>query len=124
MLLGGRKDYALLGLRFDLAERDRFARARPGIGALEAVDADDLQPFVLEVRIDRARRRRAFADALDHAPFGERALRHQRARQVREPAPRLLGPRVGALGLVENGRPSCMTRDVPYVSNQVTPEPT
>src|SRR3546814_15330691 len=56
--------------------------------------ADDLQPFVLGVRIDRARRRRAFADDLDHAPFGERELRHQRARQVRDPAPRILGPRV------------------------------
>src|SRR3546814_5245891 len=55
----GRKDDARRGLRFDLADLDIFARARPGIGALEAVDADDLQPFVLGVRIDRARRRRA-----------------------------------------------------------------
>src|SRR3546814_8935602 len=59
ILLRGRKDDARRGLRFDLADLDIFARARPGIGALEAVDADDLQPFVLGVRIDRARRRRA-----------------------------------------------------------------
>src|SRR3546814_15718180 len=76
----GRKDDARRGLRFDLADLDIFARARPGIGALEAVDADDLQPFVLGVRIDRARRRRAFADELDHATYGDRELRAEERR--------------------------------------------
>src|SRR3546814_15455550 len=86
ILLRGRKDDARRGLRFDLADIDIFARARPGIGALEAVDADDLQPFVLGVRIERARRRRAFADDLEPAPIGARELAHRPSRPGRDPA--------------------------------------
>src|SRR3546814_18083689 len=75
ILLRGRKDDARRGLRFDLADLDIFARSRPGIGALEAVDADDLQPSVLGVLRARARRRPAFADGLDHSPFGRSEAR-------------------------------------------------
>src|SRR4028118_848832 len=53
ILLGGREDDALGRLRLDLAEGDEIARADLGIGALEAVEADDVQHLVLRIGADR-----------------------------------------------------------------------
>src|SRR3546814_11912375 len=61
ILLRGRKDDARRGLRFDLADLDIFARARPVLGALEAVDAADRKSVVsgksVSVRVDLGSRR-------------------------------------------------------------------
>ena len=79
-------------LGFGLAHLDEVARADLGIGALEAVEADDLEPLVLGIGADRARRRRALADELDDVALGEAELGHQRARQAGDAAAAVLGP--------------------------------
>ena len=66
-------------------------------GALEAVDADDLQPFVLAIRRDRARRRGRLADDLDHVALADAERRHERARHVRKPAPAVFWTGIGDL---------------------------
>ena len=70
ILLRGREHDALRGLGFGLADRDEVARADVGIGALQAVEADDVEPLVLGIRRDGAGRGRALADDLDHVAFG------------------------------------------------------
>src|SRR5690242_7893479 len=62
--LGGR-----LGL--SLADLDIVARADAGIGALEAVEADNVDILDLAVRPDRTRGGRTLANDLDHITFGE-----------------------------------------------------
>ena len=64
-----REDDARRGLRFGLAHLDEIARADAGIGALQAVEADDVDPLVLAIGTDRARRGRPLADDLDHVAF-------------------------------------------------------
>ena len=92
ILLRGGEDDPGGGLGFGLADLDEIAGAELRIGALEAVEADDLQPFVLGIGADRARRSGALADQLDHVALGEAHLGHQRARQPGDAAPRILGP--------------------------------
>ena len=88
----GAKTTRCAGFDFRLADLDEVARADLGIGALEAVEADDLEPLVLGIGADRARRRRALADQLDHVAFGEAELGHHRARQPGDAAAAVVGP--------------------------------
>ena len=82
----GREDDAGRRLRFGLAHLDEIARADPGVGALQAVEADDVDAFVLAIGADRARRGRALADDLDDVAFGEAELVHQLVGQPGEAA--------------------------------------
>ena len=84
--LRGREDDARRGLRFGLAHLDEIARADAGIGALQAVEADDVDAFVLAIGADGARRGRALADDLDHVAFVEAKLVHQLVGQTGEAA--------------------------------------
>ena len=68
-------------LRLGLADLDKIARADAGIGALQAVEADDVDAFILAVRPERARRGRALADDLDDVAFLEAELLQQPLRQ-------------------------------------------
>ena len=70
--LGRSKDDARCGLGISLADFDEIARSDPGIGTLEAVEANDVDAFVLAIGPDGARRGRALADDLDHVALGER----------------------------------------------------
>ena len=74
-----------------------IARTDPGIGALQAVEANQVEPFVLGIGIDRAGRRRAFADDLDHVAFAKAHRGHDRTGHVRQAASRILGPGIGDL---------------------------
>ena len=78
--LGRREDDAGRRLGLRLADLDEVARADAGIGALQAVEPDDVDAFVLAVGADRAGRGRALADDLDHVAFVEPELLHQPAR--------------------------------------------
>ena len=91
ILLRRREDDALRGLRFGLADLDEIARADLGIGALQAVEADDLEPLILGIGADRARRRGALAGKLDDVALGEAKLGHHRARQAGDAAAAILG---------------------------------
>jgi hypothetical protein len=71
ILLGRGEDDALRRLRFDLADGDEIARADLGIGALEAVEADDVEALVLGIGTDRARRGGALAGDLDDVALGQ-----------------------------------------------------
>ena len=68
--LGRREHDARRRLGLGLAHLDEIARADAGIGALQAVEADDVDPLVLAIGADRARGGRALADDLDHVAFG------------------------------------------------------
>ena len=98
VLLRGREDDARRGLRFGLAHLDEIARSDAGIGALEPVDAQDVEPLVLGI----GHRPRARASI---------ACRRSRSRRPRRcPAPpsacaayapgrgRILGPRCSPPG--------------------------
>jgi hypothetical protein len=76
---------------------DEVARSDTGIGALQAVEAQHVQPFIFLVGAHHARGRRSFADDLDHVAFGQLEFRHHRQRNARKPASRVLWPRVGDL---------------------------
>ena len=84
--LGRREHHPGRRLGRRLAHLDEIARADPGIGALKAVEADDVDPFVLAVGADRARRGRALADDLDHVALVEAELLHQLVGQAGEAA--------------------------------------
>ena len=86
------EDDALGRPRIGLAKLDEVARADLGIGALQAVEADDLEPLVLGIGADRARRRGALADELDDVALGEAQFGHDRARQPGDAAARIVGP--------------------------------
>jgi hypothetical protein len=47
--LGGRKDHALRGARFDPAHLDMLARADIGIGTLKPVETDQFETFILGI---------------------------------------------------------------------------
>ena len=94
---GGGEHDPRRGLRLGLAHFDEIARSDPGIGALEAVEADDVEPFVVAIGADRARRGRALADDLDHVALGQAHLGHQLDRQARDPAPAVGRGQVGDL---------------------------
>ena len=72
-----REHDASRGLGFGLADLDEIARPDAGIGALEAVEPDDVDALVLAIGADCARGRRSFADDLDHVAFVEAQRVHQ-----------------------------------------------
>ena len=73
------------------------ATMSPAVTALETVEADDVEPLILGIGQDGARRRRALAGKLDHVAFRKAQCVHDRARQPGEPAPAVVGPHVGDL---------------------------
>ena len=97
--LGRREHDAGRRLRLRLADLDEIARADPGVGALQAVEADDVDALVLAVGADRPRRGRALADDLDHVAFGEAQLVHQPVGKPGEAAPAVGGRKAGDLHL-------------------------
>ena len=113
IILGGSKDDLRRGLRLGLAHLDEIARADPGIGALEAVEADDVEPFVVAIRADRARRGGALADDLDHVALGKAHFGHQLDRQARDAAAAVGGRQIGNLDPasqcfgIRHSNPSC-----------------
>ncbi len=92
ILLRRREDDALGRLRFGLAHLDEVARRDVGIGALEAVEADDLQPLVLGIGADGSGRGGALADQLDDVALGEPHCRHRRSGQAGDASAAVLGP--------------------------------
>jgi hypothetical protein len=92
ILLRRGKHDLLRRFRFGLADGDELARSDSGIGALKAVEADDVEPLILWIRPDRARRSRPLARDLDHVAFGKRKGRHRLTRQPGEAAATILGP--------------------------------
>ena len=84
-LRGGEHD-ARRWLGFGLADLDEIARADAGIGALQAVEADDVDTLVFAIGADRAGGGGALADDLDHVAFVEAELVHQAVGQAGEAA--------------------------------------
>ena len=73
-------------LGLGLLDFDEIARADPGIGALQAVEADDVEPLVVAIGADGAGRGRALADDLDDVALGQAQLLHQLDGQPGDPA--------------------------------------
>ena len=92
------------GLRFGLADLDEIARADAGIGALQAVETDDVDVLVLAVRADRARGGRALADDLDHVALGKAELVHQLVGKAGEAAAAVRGRQARNLDLARLSR--------------------
>ena len=84
--LGRCEDDARCRFGLRLADLDEIARADARIGALQAVEADDVDPLVLAIGADRAGGGRALADDLDHVAFVEAQLVHQPVGQAGEAA--------------------------------------
>jgi hypothetical protein len=63
--LGGSEHDSRCGANFGPFDLDIIATADPGIDALEAIEAEDVEPFVLRIRADDQSRRVAFADDFD-----------------------------------------------------------
>jgi len=61
------------------------------VGALEAVEADDVDPLVLAIGANSARGGRTLADDLDHVAFRERKLVHQLVGQASKAAAAVCG---------------------------------
>jgi hypothetical protein len=97
ILLRRGEDDPLGGLGFGLADLDEIARADLGIGALQAVEADDLQPLVLRIGADRPGRRGPLPGQLDDVALAEAQLGHQSARQPGDAAAAVLGTHGGDL---------------------------
>ncbi len=91
ILLRRREDDARRGLRFDLAHLDEVTRADAGIGALQTVDAQHLDPPRPRYTAHRPRRRRLFADDLDHVAFADAERRHQLRGRCARPRPESSG---------------------------------
>src|SRR4029079_17932038 len=87
ILLRRREDHARRRLGRRLAHLDIIGRADAGIGALQAVEADDVDALVLAVRADRARGRGPPAGDLDHIALGQPESVHQRIGKPCETAP-------------------------------------
>ena len=87
----GAKTTRCAGLGFRLADGDEVAGADLGIGALETVEADDVEPLILGIGTDGAGRRGALAGDLDDVALGERELLHHPAGEAREAAAAILG---------------------------------
>src|SRR5206468_6852517 len=73
-------------LRLRFAYLDIIAGADPSVGALQPVEADDVDAFVFAVGPNRAGRRRALADNLDDVPFSKAEVVHELVRQAGEAA--------------------------------------
>ena len=99
ILLGRRERDFLCGFRFRLAQRYQIAGADTGIGALQAVEADDLYPLILGIRADGDARGGAFADNLDDIALCQTKAGQQLARNADDAASGLFGPDIGHLHL-------------------------
>ena len=99
ILLCGREHHALRSLRLGTPHLDEFARSSAGVGALQTVEPNDLQPFILGIRVNGAGGRGALSDDLDDIALGQPQRRHQRARQMRQSAAAVFGAGVGDLDL-------------------------
>ena len=73
---------------------DKVARTDAGIGALQAIQPDDVEPGIFAIGPDRARRSRALADDFDHVAFGNAQLLHQLEGQARDAASAVRGRQV------------------------------
>ena len=97
------------GFEFGLAHFDEIARADAGIGALEAVEANDVDALVFAIGADGARGGRALADDLDHVAFVEAQLVHQLVGQAGEAAAAVGGRQARDLHLARGSRDrSCL----------------
>ena len=99
ILLRRREDDTGRRLRFGAMHLDIVARADAGIGALQTVDANDLQPLVVAIGADRAGGRGFLADDLDDVALGDARRRHEGAREMSDAVPGILRPRVRHLQL-------------------------
>ena len=99
ILLRGREHDAGRRFGFGLADLHEVARADAGIGALEPVQPQDLQPLVLGIGQHRARGGRALPDDLDHVALGEPESVHRRPREPCQAAARIVRPGIGDLQL-------------------------
>ncbi len=95
--LRGSKDHALRGLALRLADLDVIARADFGVGALQPVEPDHIEPFVFGIGGLDPRGGGAFAFDLDHIAFGYAQRRHRRTRQPRKAVAAFFLPRCGDL---------------------------
>ena len=77
VLSPGRTRRVVAGFDVALRTSTKSPDSDPGIGALQAVEADDVEPCVVVIGADGARRGRALADDLDHVAFGQPELGHQ-----------------------------------------------
>ena len=87
ILLRGGKDDAGRRFRFGAPHLDIIARADPGIGALQPVDAHDLQPLVVGIGADSAGGGVLLADDFHDVAVRDARCGHERAREVRDAAP-------------------------------------
>ena len=97
MLDRRRKHHPRRRPRFGLADLDVLARSAACVDALQPVEPDDLQCFVFGIGIERARRRRALADNLDHIALGQPKRCHGGARQPGKATAAVFGPGIGDL---------------------------
>ena len=107
-----RREHDALGrTRIDLAQLNEVARADAGIGALQTIQAQDVQTFIFLVGAHHPRRSRSLADNLDNIAFGQLQFGHYRQRKPRQTAPGILRPRIGDLNpasaavLIGHGHP-------------------
>jgi hypothetical protein len=99
IFLRGRKHHACRGARLGAAQLNHIAGTCASIGALQAVEPDDLQPLILGIGRDDARRRVALAADLDNVALGHPELGHRRTRDTGETATAFLCARAGDLQL-------------------------
>src|SRR5205814_485201 len=70
-----------------------------GIGALESVEADDIDILVLAIGTDCARRGRSFSDDFDHIAFAQAERVHEAVREACEAAAAVGGGQARDLNL-------------------------
>ena len=99
ILLGRCKNHFLGRSGFDLADFDKIAGTRTGIGALQPVEPDKVQPLVFRIGQNRARGRCLFAQNLDDIALDQSQFCEIVARQPRKAAPAVFRPGVGHLQL-------------------------
>jgi len=81
IVLGRGEHDSSRGLAVGLAHLDEIGASDPGIGALQPVEADDVESVVVVIGADRPRRGRALTDDLDHVAFVDPQRLHRRRRQ-------------------------------------------
>ena len=106
--LGGREDDARCRLGFGLADLNEIARADAGIGALQPVQADDVDALVFAIGTDRAGGGRALADDLDHVAFVQAELVHQLVGQPGKAAAAVSGWQARDLNLARSHAIDCI----------------
>jgi len=93
-----RREHDTLGrARLQLVDMDEIAGADTGIGPLQPVQAQHVQPFIFLIGAHYPRSGRSLANDLDHIAFSQAQLRHNRQWQPRQPASGIFGPRIGNL---------------------------